>query len=62
MENQENVQKESNPEKIEVHATKEGKLYIVASELFSLEKVKVILSKVAESEALRDVAKVEVKE
>jgi uncharacterized protein (DUF1015 family) len=62
METQEHVQKGLEDNKIVVHATKDGKLYILASDLFSLDKVKNLLVKVNQSQVLQDVPKLEAKE
>jgi len=62
METEDKVQKGLENEKIEVHATKDGKLYILASDLFSLDKVRDLVIKISEAQVLQDVPKIEAKE
>jgi hypothetical protein len=49
------------PTKIEVKGTKEGKLYIEASELFDLASVQELIRKVVKSKALQNAKQVSLK-
>ena len=42
---------------IQVYGTKEGKLFIKPSELFSQERVKLLIDKIANSSSLKEKAK-----
>lgn len=47
----------SNPEKIQVHGTKDGKLYIKPVDLFSQKKIQAFINRVSSSDAVKSIQK-----